>query len=143
MPYQENREKKLERLKRWRNSERGKEIRRRYIEKARLSNRKYKKTERGKINNHMNGRKRNQRLKKQLIDLLGGRCVQCSITDIRMLQVDHINGYGNADRRLHGPAGLIVYYIRHTEEAKTKLQVLCANHHSLKTYLSYEEGQPL
>lgn len=61
------------------------------------------------------------------ISALGGTCVKCGMTDIRCLQIDHINGGGVRDAR-ETPA-----YTRYNricdnpEEAKKKYQILCAN----------------
>lgn len=65
----------------------------------------------------------------ELIDLLGGpRCSGCGERDIRVLTLDHIQGGGTADRRLHGGhPQMIRYYFTHTKEASQKLAILCRN----------------
>lgn len=69
------------------------------------------------------------KLKEDIFNILGGkRCVRCGFTDERALQIDHINGRGNAERKnFNRPAVMRAYYRQHPEEAKKKLQVLCAN----------------
>lgn len=64
---------------------------------------------------------------------LGGACVMCGETDATVLQFDHIHGDGHCEGK--GRAGLYaVRWIKnHTEEAKSKYQVLCANCHMRKS----------
>jgi len=78
--------------------------------------------------------------RKDLIRLLGGRCVECGYyTDIRALCVDHINGGGREDRKKFiGPLAYYRYYVVNTEEAKLKLQVLCANCNVIKMSIKKE-----
>ena len=60
---------------------------------------------------------------------LGGRCVSCGVDDPRVLQLDHVHGGGNEDRRKrHRPWRHVA-----TDPAGT-WQVLCANCHAIKTY---------
>lgn len=83
-----------------------------------------------------------------LIEALGGKCScrgedcchdgDCGITDIRCLQLDHINGDGAADRRMRRSTGLVSYYYHHLDEAKEKLQVLCANCNWIKRHNNHE-----
>ena len=88
-----------------------------------------------------------------LIYMLGGKCSckgsdcwhdgECLVDDVRCLQLDHINGDGAADRREHGGGtGIIGYYYRHPEEAKGKLQVLCANCNWVKKHNNREIYSP-
>lgn len=74
--------------------------------------------------------------KLQLFNILGGCfCKQCGFRDVRALQLDHIKGNGNKERvRFHSNSALIVYYLKHPEESKQKLQVLCANCNWIKRY---------
>jgi hypothetical protein len=133
----QNRDKELKRIEAYRKSPHGQEMRKNYnnTPKARATKMRYKKSEHGRTVTRLSALRRNRRLKQHLVNILGGKCVECGIIDIRMLEIDHINGGGTSDRRQRGPAGVILYYIRNIEEAKEKLQVLCANHHRVKTYL--------
>ena len=76
------------------------------------------------------------RQKGKLLDILGGhKCKKCGCIDFRVLQFDYIKGYGYIDRKRIGSSfGLIQYYIKHPEEAKKMLQVLCANCNIIKQY---------
>lgn len=73
-----------------------------------------------------------------LIQYLGGKCCRCGYeNDIRALQLDHIHGDGNIDRKRKGRCGKIYrYYVKNEltlKEAENTLQVLCANCHAIKT----------
>lgn len=78
--------------------------------------------------------------KEKLFHILGHICVRCGEFDKRCLQVDHINGGGNQESRKLGRRGMIRYYTNHPEEAKQKLQVLCANCNLRKVYENYENN---
>ena len=73
-----------------------------------------------------------------VIQYLGGRCSLCYYdSDIRALQLDHINGDGKEDRKKHGNR-VCRYYVNNLKESKINLQVLCANCHAIKTYIAEE-----
>ena len=44
-------------------------------------------------------RRSHQKLRKEVIILLGRKCVNCSNTDLRVLNVNHLKGGGTADRK--------------------------------------------
>lgn len=67
-------------------------------------------------------------LKQQLYDMLGMNCNRCGFSDTRALQLDHIKDDGHTDRkRFAGHLAMVRYYIEHPDEAKLRLQILCAN----------------
>lgn len=77
-----------------------------------------------------------QRLK--MFDILGDYCKWCGMTLPVALTIDHIKDNGKSDRdRFGGHAkSMWAYYIKHPDEAKEKLQVLCWNCNMIKaTYL--------
>ena len=69
-----------------------------------------------------------------ILAFFGGRCARCQVTDPRVLQMDHINGGGAAERR----AGRLSLYYRwkairdDPEGAQRKFQLLCANCNVIK-----------
>lgn len=75
---------------------------------------------------------RRQTMRKQLFDVLGRECARCGYnTDERALQIDHINGRGNADRRRF--ASLTAYYEHILAVGKDGgYQTLCANCNHIK-----------
>ena len=71
----------------------------------------------------------------KLLDLLDNRqCRVCGERDFRKLQIDHINNDGYKDRARHQNNLHVSNYLKHPDEAKEKLQVLCGSCHRLKTY---------
>jgi len=67
-----------------------------------------------------------------VINLLGGKCTHCGFDkDVRALTLDHKNSDGSEDRKKNG-SKIARYYILHPEEARERLQVLCANCNKIK-----------
>lgn len=64
--------------------------------------------------------------RERIVKLLGNRCCRCGFSDVRALQIDHVNGGGTRDRaRLKGA---IAYYIHIERNLNSGLyQLLCAN----------------
>ena len=72
-------------------------------------------------------------LRLELLAIVGDRCVGCGLTDIRVLEFDHIANDGSTDRsRFKGARPMLMYYVGHPEEARSKLQMLCRNCNWLK-----------
>lgn len=71
---------------------------------------------------------------KCLFFILGGyKCVKCGFRDHRGLEKDHINDDGYLDnQRFSDDRSRDLYYVCHPEEARKKLQVLCANCNAIK-----------
>ena len=107
----------------YRQSQRWKEI-------NRMAVKKYAKTDKGKLD-----RKRyRERVKLKVVDILGNKCNHCGYTDIRALEIDHINGGGKLARRLFG--GELkewLYFLKVPDELIQRFQILCRNCHKLKT----------
>lgn len=77
-----------------------------------------------------------------MFSILGGKqCVICGCLDVRCLQFDHINGGGCKESRIMGNK-MLKHYINNPEEAKAKLQVLCANCNWIKRYINNETLPP-
>ena len=66
---------------------------------------------------------------------LGGRCVRCDYTDLRALQIDHVNGNGAAMRRK--VTNRVMYKAILAGKPHTEYQILCANCNWIKRH---EEG---
>jgi hypothetical protein len=69
---------------------------------------------------------RQQRIRTQIIQKLGGVCVQCGFSDIRALQIDHILGGGNKELQ-NGKRGGLMYYYKVLRDRTGLYQLLCAN----------------
>lgn len=74
-------------------------------------------------------RKLQRRLREQVFDILGRKCVRCGFDDIRALQVDHIEGGGYKERKAKGT--WTVYYNIIKTSGKG-YQILCANCNVIK-----------
>ncbi len=76
--------------------------------------------------------------KKEIFKLLGDKCKHCGITDIRVLQIDHINGGGCSEikeKRTHGTMNYYYLQMITNEDAfLKKYQLLCANCNWIKRY---------
>jgi len=81
--------------------------------------------------------------KEDIINLLGGKCAQCNITDLDTLTVDHINNDGAKDKKemnLNSSIKQVKKLIKEgwsLEQLKEKFQVLCWNHNCAKSYRGY------
>lgn len=120
------------------------ECRRKYYirnhEKLKEYARDYYRKHRDKIRTHNNTeqirekmRENLKKARKNLLDLFGNKCsnpnclVPGGCRDARCLQLDHINGGGVRELRARKGYSASIYYSIHPEEAKEKLQLLCAN----------------
>lgn len=78
-------------------------------------------------------------IKIAVIELLGGRCVECGNTDVRVLQLDHVNDDGYLDRPKFGAGVVLARAILSGKRSVEGLQILCGNCHHLK---SWSQGWP-
>lgn len=62
-------------------------------------------------------------MKRKVVELLGGKCKGCGNTDIRVLQINHLNGGGR--KEVAGP--LFYARILSGERAIDDLDLRCAN----------------
>jgi len=75
----------------------------------------------------------NQKIRFQVIEILGGKCLHCGFSDYRALQIDHVNGDSPTDGRVTGSS----YFKRVTESVKqneNRYQLLCSNCNWIKRY---------
>ncbi len=75
--------------------------------------------------------------RRALFSFLGDKCVKCSFSDWRALQIDHVNGGGNKERRRS-----VDQYYKIVKESiinnEEKYQLLCANCNWIKRYENNE-----
>lgn len=69
-------------------------------------------------------------LRQQVIDALGGVCVQCGWSDPRALHVDHVHGGGTKHRKSMAHKDLYKHYIESAGSGDYAL--LCSNHNQQK-----------
>jgi 5-methylcytosine-specific restriction endonuclease McrA len=74
-------------------------------------------------------RKYQLQFKQRVIDKLGGCCARCGTKDIRVLQIDHINGYEGGRRENSLRLDILADRV-----PLDNFQVLCANDHMIKTH---------
>lgn len=75
-------------------------------------------------------REKRHRLRIEIVEVLGGKCNKCGFTDIRALQVDHVEGGGCKERRELSKGRKSVTNSRILlliKESPSKYQLLCAN----------------
>jgi hypothetical protein len=76
--------------------------------------------------NRKHTREYNARVRKSLIELLGGKCVRCGFDDPRALQIDHIHGGGSQDvKAMTGMKN--IQFMKRVLAGSTEYQLLCAN----------------
>lgn len=79
-------------------------------------------------------REYNARIRQFIVDFFGGSCMWCGYSDIRALQVDHINSDGAEDRRngMNSKSAMYKFIRENADLSKQKYQLLCANCNSIK-----------
>ena len=92
------------------------------------------------IKNIKAGRKIGMIPRKKLLEIIGKKCVSCGYKNNTLaLQLDHKNGDGKIDRkRFASNSTMYRYYLNNIEEAKIKLQTLCANCNMIKRFENRE-----
>lgn len=76
--------------------------------------------------------------RKIVLELLGGKCKKCGFSDIRALQLDHINGGGNKEYKKLGNYAVYRRIIKNFSFEKLHYQILCANCNWIKRYENKE-----
>ncbi len=83
-------------------------------------------------------------LRGAVVNRLGGKCVRCGADDIRLLQVDHIDGNSSADRKLRRSPYIMKLLGLSDVELREKYQLLCVNCNWLKRWANKEaDGAPI
>ncbi len=85
-----------------------------------------------KSKNNKRGKENYQKVKSECIQSYGEKCVCCGETNIKYLQLDHINNDGGKHRNEIG-AGINVLKWAKKNSFPKSLQLLCANCHQAKT----------
>lgn len=86
---------------------------------------------REKLRRYEANRKPRPNLRPRVVERLGSRCASCGTDDIRVLQVDHVHGGGEEDRRSRTAVTIWRAILRGDEDGN--FQLLCANCHLIKT----------
>ena len=80
-------------------------------------------------------RRREQELRRQVLELLGDKCAACGFSDIRALEIDHIDG-GGYRAKLH--VSVLRRYKNILEARGEGRQLLCANCNQIKKHVNKE-----
>ena len=95
---------------------------------------KYPEKQKESHRNYIRNRRQKQRL--EVITYYGGKCNKCGFTDIRALQIDHINGGGTKHKKEIKTFDLCHWIIRN--KYPKGFQVLCANCNWVKRFENNE-----
>lgn len=82
-------------------------------------------------------RSNRRKIKFEALAMYGPCCFECGITDIRVLQIDHIENNGNTERNSLGGykyAGYQFYQWLKKRGWPQGYQTLCANHNLIKYF---------
>jgi len=82
-------------------------------------------------------RKLNRQKRVEVLEKLGGKCVECGFSDHRALHVDHVNNDGYEDRKKL--KSVYQRYMAVMNDTENKYQLLCANCNFIKKYEVYIE----
>lgn len=114
-------------------------------EKLQLQAKEYyiKNKEKLNIHNRQESKKVVLKLRHDVQQKLGNKCVKCGITDWRILQVDHLKSNGREEfRHLGGTRGIYKRVLSlSVDEMKSEYQLLCANCNVIKVYEQNEFGR--
>ncbi len=80
-----------------------------------------------------------RRLRKSVLDALGGKCMRCDFDDYRALQIDHVNGGGSKERKSRGyRKNFHKHVLESFLKKENKYQLLCANCNWIKRFENNE-----
>jgi hypothetical protein len=80
--------------------------------------------------------------RKEIIDLLGGKCSRCGFDDYRALQIDHVEGGGRKEIESL-KSSYLFHVIKEIKAGSKKYQCLCANCNWIKKWENKEVGKYL
>jgi polyribonucleotide nucleotidyltransferase len=79
-----------------------------------------------------------KRLKDAIFDILGRKCVHCGFSDMRALQLDHVNGGGGKERKINNGQIRYLMILKKLAEDSKEYQILCANCNWIKRHINNE-----
>ena len=74
---------------------------------------------------------RYKRLRKRVLDMMGGKCAHCGCTDSRVLELHHIKGGGNRETKAIG-GGAFWYNIAMGRRSTADLEICCRPCHAVE-----------
>ncbi len=103
----------------------------------RKASNKYQHTKKGRKTTRQREREYRAKYQHLIFDLLGSKCSWCGITDLRVIQIDHVNGGGTAERKKPGQKSRWNYYrgiFGEISAGSKNYQLLCANCNWIKRW---------
>ena len=85
-------------------------------------------------------RSNRQKAKLALFELLGGKCVRCGFTDVRALQIDHIDPSKKTKRDQGRDHCVYPRRLKEVLSGSHNYQLLCANCNWIKRHENHEFG---
>ncbi len=80
------------------------------------------------------------RKRDEVLAFLGGKCIRCGFTDVRALQIDHVDGNGYKHRKSYKGLAYYQNIKNHIENKTMRFQLLCANCNFIKGIERKERG---
>jgi hypothetical protein len=78
-------------------------------------------------------------VRKEILKLLGRKCIRCGFSDLRALQIDHINGNGRKEvKSFPNSFTFYKYVLKQIQSGSKDYQCLCANCNQIKRYENKE-----
>ena len=113
---------------------------RKNIDERREYEKNYRKTHRKEIREYR--REYLVKLKREIFDLLGNKCVFCGYTGLA-LQIDHVNSGGCKERKRYGENTMYFYahVLKEIKLGSQEYQLLCANCNFIKRLTSKKENK--
>lgn len=71
--------------------------------------------------------KARKKVRMDMIEAYGGKCIRCGISDVEVLDIDHINNNGAEDRRNHLHGYNLYRHLKKLGWPKDEFQLLCRN----------------
>lgn len=78
-----------------------------------------------------------RRMREAALSILGNKCIRCGFSDERALQIDHIQGNGNKERKTI-TTNLNKIVVESISKGENKYQLLCANCNWIKKFENKE-----
>lgn len=75
-----------------------------------------------------------QKIKNEIITLLGSKCVYCGFSDLRAIEIDHVNGGGHKERKKFHIYGYYKHILEQVKAGSKDYQLLCSNCNDIKRY---------
>ena len=77
-------------------------------------------------------KRRYTELRQKVLTKFGRKCLTCGFTDVRALQIDHVNNDGSLERKKFGRGGTRTFLRIVLKDTEGRYQLLCANCNFIK-----------